>query len=170
MNQSYSATSAYNTASQTVSSLRAVVMLYDAMIKALYSAKTAIQQNRLEDRFKETQKTSKIILGLQANLDFDNGGRVALMLDRFYHTIFRDLQRINLRNSEKLCDGAITALKEVRKSWVDLAERDDRGELKAMPAAAKAASPPRPAPPSASKAPKGKDGALPGNGGLTLSV
>ena len=146
MNQSYSAASAYNTASQTVSSLRAVVMLYDAMIKALYNAKTAIQQNRLEDRFKETQKTSKIILGLQANLDFDNGGRMALMLDRFYHTIFRDLQRINLRNSEKLCDGAITALKEVRISWVDLAERDDRGELKAMPAAAKAASPPRPAP------------------------
>lgn len=168
MNQSYSAASAYNAASQTVSSLRAVVMLYDGMIKALYSAKTAIQQNRLEDRFKETQKASKIILGLQANLDFDNGGDMALMLDQFYHTIFRDLQRINLRNSEKLCDDAITALKEVRKSWVDLAERDDRGELKAMPGPGKAGAKPRTAQQAKVQTPA-KDTAEPGSG-LALNI
>ena len=170
MNQSYSAASAYNTASQTVSSLRAVVMLYDGMIKALYSAKTAIQQNRLEDRFNDTQKASKILLGLQANLDFDNGGQMALMLDRFYHTIFRDLQRINLRNSEKLCDDVIVALKEVRQSWVELADRDDQGELKAMPAPAKAGTPPQPAAKSASRAPAEEKDVPSGNNGLTLSV
>ena len=130
MTENRSATTAYNAASQTVSSLRAVVMLYDGMIKAIYEAKSAIEVGRIEDRFNATQKASKILLGLQANLDFTNGGQMAVMLDQFYHTIFRDLQQINMKNSETLCESVVTALKEVRQSWNELAEQDDRGSLK----------------------------------------
>ena len=130
MTENRNATTAYNTASQTVSSLRAVVMLYDGMIKAVYEAKSAIEAGRIEDRFNATQRACKILLGLQANLDFVNGGQMAVMLDQFYHTIFRDLQQINMKNSEALCESVVTALKEVRQSWGELAEKGDHGSLK----------------------------------------
>lgn len=139
MTQSYNAHSAYQAASKMVSSLGAVVLLYDAMIKEVANAKTAIEQGRIEDRFNATQKACKILVGLQSHLDFDKGGDVSLMLDQFYHTIFRDLQQVNMKNSAKTCDEIITALSEVRASWSELAKNEQRtgspdGKSKQAPA------------------------------------
>lgn len=135
------ATTAYSAASKMVSSLRAVVMLYDGVLQALHKAKTAIEEGRIEDRFHATQKASSIILGLQANLDFDNGGDVAVMLDRFYHRSFRDLQRINMTNSSKTCESLIRAVTEVRDSWKAIAEEDDKGGKSGPPTETKTAAP-----------------------------
>ena len=126
MTQSYNALSAYQAASKMVSSLGAVVLLYDAMIKEVANAKAAIEENRIEDRFNATQKACKILVGLQSHLDFDKGGDVSLMLDQFYHTIFRDLQQVNMKNSTQACDEIITALGEVRASWAELAKNEQR--------------------------------------------
>ncbi|WP_421938176.1 flagellar export chaperone FliS [Pelagibius sp.] len=109
-----------------VSSLGAVVLLYDAMIKEVANAKTAIEEGRIEDRFNATQKACKILVGLQSHLDFEKGGNISLMLDQFYHTIFRDLQQVNMKNSAQICDGIITALSEVRASWSELAQNEQR--------------------------------------------
>src|SRR3546814_15473566 len=48
------------------------------------------------------------------------------MLDQFYHTIFRDLQQVNMKNSAALCDEIVGALAEVRASWAQLAENERR--------------------------------------------
>lgn len=126
MTQPSNAFSAYQAASKMVTSLGAVVLLYDAMIKAVAEAKAAIEENRIEDRFNATQKACKILVGLQSHLDFEKGGEVSLMLDQFYHTIFRDLQQVNMKNSAALCEGIMTALGEVRASWAELARNEER--------------------------------------------
>ena len=126
MTQSYNALSAYQAASKMTTSLGAVVLLYDGMIKEVGKAKAAIEEGRIEDRFNATQKACKILLGLQSHLDFEQGGDVSLMLDQFYHTIFRDLQEINMKNSAAACDEIIVALSEVRASWAQLAENERR--------------------------------------------
>ncbi|WP_227010722.1 flagellar export chaperone FliS [Pelagibius marinus] len=120
----YSALSAYKAASNMTSSLGAVVMLYDGMIKEVNKAKVAIEEGRIEDRFNATQKACQILLGLQSHLDFENGGDISLMLDQFYHTIFRDLQQVNMSNSAKACDEVANALGEVRASWAELAKSE----------------------------------------------
>src|SRR3546814_853191 len=107
-------------------SLGAVVLLYDGMIKEVGKAKAAIQEGRIEDRFNATQKACKVLLGLQSHLDFEKGGDISLMLDQFYHTIFRDLQQVNMKNSAALCDEIVGALAEVRASWAQLAENERR--------------------------------------------
>ena len=109
-----------------VSSLGAVVLLYDAMIREVAEAKAAIEENRIEDRFNATQKACKILVGLQSHLDFEKGGDISRMLDQFYHTIFRDLQQVNMKNSAALCDEIMTALGEVRASWSELARNEER--------------------------------------------
>ena len=126
MTPSNNALSAYQAASKMVSSLGAVVLLYDAMIKEVANAKAAIEEQRIEDRFNATQKACKILVGLQSHLDFEKGGDVSRMLDQFYHTIFRDLQQVNMKNSTVLCDEIITALGEVRASWSELARNEQR--------------------------------------------
>ena len=122
----YNALSAYQAASKMTTSLGAVVLLYDGMIKEVGKAKAAIEENRIEDRFNATQKACQILLGLQSHLDFEKGGDVSLMLDQFYHTIFRDLQQVNMQNSAVLCDEVMAALSEVRSSWAQLAENEQR--------------------------------------------
>ncbi len=124
--QPYNALSAYQAASKMTTSLGAVVLLYDGMIKEVGKAKAAIEEGRIEDRFHATQKACKILLGLQSHLDFEKGGDISLMLDQFYHTIFRDLQQVNMNNSAKACDEIIAALNEVRTSWAQLAENEQR--------------------------------------------
>jgi flagellar protein FliS len=125
--QSFNALSAYQAASNMTTSLGAVVMLYDGMIKEVGKAKSAIEEGRIEDRFNATQKACQILLGLQSHLDFERGGDISLMLDQFYHTIFRDLQKVNMSNSAATCDGIINALSEVRASWAELAKDGQRG-------------------------------------------
>jgi flagellar protein FliS len=115
------AKSAYAAASSAVSPLQAVVMLYDGMIRSVSAAKLAIQDERIEDRFNYTKKACQILLGLQANLDFDKGGDVSPMLSQFYDTIFMELQRINSTNSVEVCDEVVRSLSNVRKSWHELA-------------------------------------------------
>lgn len=149
MGYASNAMSAYAAASQMVTSLQAVVMLYDGMIKEIRAAKSAIEDGRIEDRFNATQKASKILLGLQANLDFEQGGQVSLMLDRFYHTCFADLQKINLRNCTQTCDSLCAALAEVRGSWSELAEKEPAGGAgKPAAAGAQTEAAPGPAPTS----------------------
>lgn len=115
------ANSAYAAASSTVSPLQAVVMLYDGMIRSITAAKLAIGEDRIEDRFNATKKASKILLGLQANLDFDKGGDVSPMLSQFYDTLFARFQQINASNSVDMCDEVIRSLNNVRASWHELA-------------------------------------------------
>ncbi|WP_340118613.1 flagellar export chaperone FliS [Pelagibius sp. 7325] len=126
MTQAYNALSAYQAAAKMTSSLGAVVMLYDGMIKEVKKAKEAVEEGRIEDRFNATQKACRILLGLQSHLDFEKGGDVSLMLDQFYHTIFRDLQSVNMKNSSALCDDIVRALSEVRASWAELADNERR--------------------------------------------
>ncbi|WP_282607959.1 flagellar export chaperone FliS [Pelagibius sp. Alg239-R121] len=115
------AQSAYAAASKAVSPLQAVVMLYDGMIRSISAAKLAIEEERIEDRFNHTKKASQILLGLQANLDFEKGGEVSPMLSQFYDTIFMRIQRINSSNSIEICDEIVRSLSNVRKSWHELA-------------------------------------------------
>lgn len=115
------ARSAYTAASNAVSPLQAVVMLYDGMIRSITAAKLAIEEGRIEDRFNSTKKASQILLGLQANLDFEKGGDVSPMLSQFYDTMFARFQQINSSNSIELCDEVVRSLSNVRKSWHELA-------------------------------------------------
>ncbi len=125
MSYASNATSAYTAASQMVTSLQAVVMLYDGVIKAVRQARSAIEAGRIEERFHATQKASKIVLGLQSALDFERGGDVAPMLDEFYTRVFSRLQQINFSNSIHLCDDLIAALTDVRDSWRQVSRQEE---------------------------------------------
>lgn len=114
---------AYNQASQNVSGLKAVIMLFEGMIRLINEAKRADQDKRFEDRYKATEKASRVLLGLQGQLDFEKGGEIAPMLDSLYDTLFNRMMQINSRNSQAVADDVIKSLMEMKKTWEGVREQ-----------------------------------------------
>ena len=111
---------AYKQAAQNVSALKAVVMLYDGMIRLVGEAKRADAEGRFEDRFKLTEKASRVVIGLQGQLDFQQGGEVSPKLNAFYDTLFMRMLQINSRNAQVVADDVLVSLKEMRSAWEEV--------------------------------------------------
>lgn len=109
---------AYSIATRTIAKTRQVVMLYDGAIRFLKQAKDAIVEKRIEDRFKLLLRASEIIVGLRNSIDFDNGGEISNVLERFYTGIDMRILSINFnKNGEAICEEIITDLKQMRDVW-----------------------------------------------------
>ncbi len=118
---------AYATATQTVSPVRQIVLLYDGAIRCVQQAKEAIEQKRIEDRYNLLIKASELIGGLQGCLDFDNGGEIARILYSYYSSIDARLFAIHRTNSTQDCDGIINDLKAMRDSWNEIDQNNVAG-------------------------------------------
>lgn len=119
------AMTAYQTAAETVTPARAIVMLYDGAVQRLQQAVLAMSEGRVEDRFKLMGKAYAIIHGLQCQLDFDAGGEVALLLDRYYAYLLHRMTQVNVRNDPEICAEIIARLREMRASWAAIADGGD---------------------------------------------
>jgi flagellar protein FliS len=109
---------AYSLATRTVAKTRQVVMLYDGAIRFLRQAEVAIDEKKIEERFKLLQRASEIIVGMQSSIDFDNGGDVAQTLHRFYTGISMRITAVNFeKDAKKACIDVIEELKQMRDIW-----------------------------------------------------
>lgn len=124
---------AYHRASHTVAKTKQIVMLYDGALRFLAQAREATERNDIETRYNRLVRVSEIIVGLQASLDFEAGGRIANVLYDFYADV--ELQIFNLHQGAELAqyDALIKELREMRDSWamVDEQEASARAETAA---------------------------------------
>lgn len=110
---------AYSIATRTVAKSRQVVMLYDGAIRFLRQAQVAIDEKRVEDRFKLLQRSVDVLTGLQSSIDFDSGGEMAHTLHRFYTGINMRILAVNFKTEEakEICEDVIKELKQMRDIW-----------------------------------------------------
>lgn len=114
---------AYTLAHQTTENkTQQVVMLYDGMMRYVNQAKQAILEKKIEERYKALEKASQIVTGLQASLDFEQGGEIAVVLDTYYNTVFTKIHSINRLNEVEMCDELIADLKAMRDAWQSVHE------------------------------------------------
>lgn len=99
---------AYKAAQYNVRKTRQVVMLYDGAIRFIKKAIQSIQEKDIQERYNNLEKAGKIIMGLQASLDFDKGGDISKILDQYYHSI--DMRLILAQRTND-----IAALEQVNK-------------------------------------------------------
>ena len=130
---------AYSAATRTVAKTRQIVMLYDGAIRFMKQAQLAIAEKRIEDRFRLLVRSSEIITGLQSSIDFDNGGDVAEILNKFYTSLSVRILSINFnpKNGEEICEEILGELKQMRDVWHTI----DASVEKVNPAATSAAAP-----------------------------
>lgn len=125
---------AYAAATQTLAKTRQIVLLYDGLIRFLQQAKTAIQENRIEDRFNLLIKASEVISGLQACLDFERGGDIAKVLYSFYASIDSRIFSIHRSASAAACDEVIAEIKQMRDAWHEIDQDMAAKDAASLPA------------------------------------
>ena len=125
MNANRNALQSYGQAAQMVPAGTQIVMLYDGILKCLADARSAIEENRIADRFNAIKKASDIVNGLNSSLDFENGGDVASMLDRFYNYVFFRLQRACIESSVEIVDELNANVTEMRNAWAAVSAQSE---------------------------------------------
>lgn len=83
-----------DTAGEQMNGFEITVELYKGIIRNIEGARDAHKVGRLDDMVELNGKTNKILIALQSNLNFEEGGEAATFLDQFYTGIFASLSRI----------------------------------------------------------------------------
>ena len=120
-----------------------VVMLYDRAILNLKVACDRLREGHLKKKGKLVCQAVDIIAELQAVLDKDRGGEIAVKLDQLYTYMLQRITVGNYENDPAPLSEVIRLLEELQQGWKGLAQQLAGGAQ--MPAGyAKPAAPARP--------------------------
>ncbi|MEM7616884.1 MAG: flagellar export chaperone FliS [Pseudomonadota bacterium] len=108
----------------TTSKTQQVVMLYEAIIKYLNKSIISIQEKNIQDRYNNIERACKIILTLQSALDFDRGGKVAVVLDHYYHHMDMRLIKIQRTNNIEHLKEIIGEIELMKDAWDQIYRMD----------------------------------------------
>jgi flagellar protein FliS len=86
------------TAVETASPARLIVMLYDGAIRFINEAAYAMQQRDYETQNTKLQRAQRILAELISSLDFDKGGEIAENLFRLYTYMYNQLVEANIND------------------------------------------------------------------------
>ena len=106
----------------TQSKGRLVVMLYDGAIKFSKLAIKEIEANNPEAKGKYIDKAKDIINELNAVLDMDAGGEIAVNLRKLYCFMNSRLSQANIERDPQMIREVITLLEELNQSWKAIAQ------------------------------------------------
>lgn len=106
---------------ESASAVELVVVLYDGIIRFLYSAASAVDRGDAEGRRAAVKRALDIIIHLQARLRMDVGGRPAEALSEFYASIFAQILQASQSASRPKFEHAINCVRNVRDAWREVA-------------------------------------------------
>jgi len=106
-----------DTAVTTQSKERLIVLLYEGAIKFMKLAIKEIQANNYEAKGNYINKALDIITELNAVLDMEAGGEIAMNLRRLYLYMGRRLSQANVEKDPKIIQEVITLMEELNQSW-----------------------------------------------------
>jgi len=105
------------TAVNTQSKGRLIVMLYDGAIKFLNLAIKELEQNNYAEKGRYIAKAQDIINELNAVLDMEAGGQIATNLRQLYLFMIRRLSEANIKKEPRLIQDVIDLLEELNQGW-----------------------------------------------------
>ena len=95
-------------------------ILFEALLESLAKAKGAMQRGEVKEKAEAVKKSLDIIVRLQASLDFDKGGAIAVQLDELYTFCTNKLALANALNNTENIDDVYKAIAEIRRGWADI--------------------------------------------------
>ncbi|AQT66884.1 Flagellar protein FliS [Anaerohalosphaera lusitana] len=110
------------TAVLTQSRSKLVVMLYDGAIKFMKLAIREMEAENFEEKGKYITKAQDIINELNAVLNMEAGGEIAVNLRKLYSFMHGHLARANAQNDPKLVEEVIECMDELNQAWKDICE------------------------------------------------
>jgi flagellar protein FliS len=118
----FKALESYSTGSTTSQAVVAnrvelIQMLFDGLIDSLSSARGHIERQSIEEKSKCLTRASRILVGLQGALDFEQGGDLAANLHELYGYGIRRLLQVNVHNDLEALQEVHSLMSEVREAW-----------------------------------------------------
>ncbi len=104
----------------TASPKELITMLFDGALKAMATAKGAIERKDIQERTTQLNKANNIILGLRDFLDQEKGGEIAANLDALYDYMIRTLLQANRNNDADKVQEVIGLMLEIKSGWVGM--------------------------------------------------
>ena len=92
-------------------------MIYDVAIESLHRAIRAIDEGKIEDRAKATNKLFSAIAELRSSLDYERGGDVARRLGRFYQIARGEILAASIKVDRSAFEKYARLFSELRESW-----------------------------------------------------
>lgn len=89
------------------------------------TAQANIQRGQIPEKGEHIGKAISIIEGLRTSLDQQQGGEIAVNLDRLYEYLQRILLKANLDNDQDLLTQANDLLAEVHQAWLDIPQQEN---------------------------------------------
>ena len=96
---------------------RLVVMLYDGAIKFLKLAINELNAGNMDEKWIYIRKAMDIIDELNAVLDMEAGGEVAVNLRKLYMFMIRHLNTANIKKDPEMINEVIKLLEELNQGW-----------------------------------------------------
>jgi len=116
------------------SPVRLVILLYEQVIEDLRRAVASQRRGDIEARTREINHAVLVIGHLQSSLDKNQGGQVALNLERFYSQLKAGLVEAQCQQSQALLEQQISHLMLVHEAWCEI-ERMNLTPSAALPPA-----------------------------------
>jgi flagellar protein FliS len=113
-----------DTAVQTSSPEKLIVMLYEGVIKFLRQAVSAMQSRDIERKRQSIDRALAVIQHLQSTLDRDKGGEVAVELDRLYVYITCRIMDGSVNLQVAPVEEAIKLLTTLLSGWEGVANKE----------------------------------------------
>ena len=96
---------------------RIIQMLMEGALARLATAKGCIARNETAEKGRQIAWCIRIIEGLRASLDSEQGGEVAGNLDALYDYINRRLLNANINNDIEIIDEVTHLIEEIKEGW-----------------------------------------------------
>lgn len=113
------------TAVETASPARLIVMLYDGAIRFINEANYAMRQRDYETQNYKLQRAQKILAELISSLDFEKGGEIAENLFRLYTYMYNQLVEANIQDAPERLEHVVVLLSELREAWDTIASESE---------------------------------------------
>lgn len=99
-----------------------VVKLYEALRMRLQAAIEEINDGNIAKKAEHLSRALAIVLELQASLDMEQGGEIAVNLNDLYSYLVSDLMTANLKNDTRKIDEALKVVEPLLEAWTEIAK------------------------------------------------
>jgi flagellar protein FliS len=102
---------------ENASPVKLVGLLYDGFLRFAHSALAALDRQDFEAAHHAILKAYAIAAELQATLDLERGGEIAVNLERCYDFVLRQLTEANIRKSSTEIENCIRVVEPLAAAW-----------------------------------------------------
>lgn len=99
-----------------------IALLFDSCQENLAIAKGAINRKEIKKKAEAIKKAMDIVVRLQASLDFEKGGQIAIRLDDLYTYCTNRLAMANAMNDATMIDEVYRVIAELKAGWASISD------------------------------------------------